>query len=57
VIRCVSAWAVSEIGEALAGDCVAASAGVPTTSLDYSRDSGIDTASIRVKGLLNWEND
>jgi hypothetical protein len=26
-------------------------------SLDYSRDSGIETASIRVKGLLNWEND
>jgi hypothetical protein len=26
-------------------------------SLDYSRDSGIKTASIRVKGLLNWEND
>ena len=26
-------------------------------SLDYSRDSGIRTASIRVKGLLNWEND
>jgi hypothetical protein len=26
-------------------------------SLDYSRDSGIETVSIRVKGLLNWEND
>jgi hypothetical protein len=26
-------------------------------SLDYSRDSVIETVSIRVKGLLNWEND
>jgi hypothetical protein len=28
-----------------------------TYSLDYSRDSVIETVSIRVKGLLNWEND
>jgi hypothetical protein len=26
-------------------------------NLDYSRDSVIETAGIRVKGLLNWEND
>ena len=31
--------------------------GMSRISLDYSRDSGIETVSIRVKGLLNWEND
>jgi hypothetical protein len=27
------------------------------SSPDYPRDSVIETVSIRVKGLLNWEND
>jgi hypothetical protein len=68
--RQAAAAAVQEVGatpvmfETFGGrDAVSSPRGVSRSyfgggsSLDYSRDSVIETVSIRVKGLLNWEND